>query len=1135
MSSNKRTVFCRLPGIAVFLFVAAAAAQDGPGRINQRDQELLQKLGLAQQYLTEARFEEAANLLGELLPALKKEAPPGVYDTFAVLKEYADTLVLYQKGKIADAISSAERALSASRALPQEMRSAVLAPSLQILASYYLGQQRFEEAEKLLVEELALLGKTGAPQPLNAPGVAILEAITRAHVLYQKGDVRESTSVAEKALGDARILPVSADNAQALSYGLVGLADLYAAQGRYLEADKLYTEALPLFGKLLQGTHPVKAGVEIAAAVVRAQALYQKGKVAEAVSLAEESLRASRGPAGEDNPAVAGGLHNLALLYLAQGRYGEAEKLLTEERIVLRKLFPEEHPLIANCLGTLGVVYDAQGRYEEAESVYAEVLAIWKKRQVEAHPDLATLLANLGHLRYSEGQYDEAGRRDLEALAMWKKLQVTEHAARALCLNNLAEVYIAEAKYQEAERQYADVLPMLDKLGMNEHPYKATALGNLGLVYYFQGRQKLAETHYRDALAMWETLQIEDHPALAHCLNNLALLYQEQRKYGEAEQLYLRAVAMWKKLLPETPELAFSISNLAQLYVSQGQHAKAEPLCLEALAILRKRLPTDHPNLAIVLNNLAFLYFAQRRLDEAAPLYREALRIWKARLPHEHPIIAGGLSNLALLLWAKQPSSQGSLEEATQLLRESAEIRTSVLGRELNRGGRIEDVGDNLVRIATFEGSSADIALSFAVRPQGLANAETFKTALLEELVQKGRAQEEARRKGQSAPLLSVDAIWRRLPKRGALLQFATYRDLKPEMTDQQVRGSERRYAACILRWDSANPICQDLGSAADVESDATLFRKLSERQGLEVSFDGLPQRMESVMAHLNDVEQLFVAEDGDLNRVPLQAMKTQREGPATWIDRFEITYINSGRDLIWRATEQAATGRAVVAGLNGYGLLASNSRSMGSIDSKALCPDQISAFQTLSQAEPMAQLAARRLDVEPLIGPAATAENLRKAVNGGPSAPRAIVLAFHGCVRKGNDTQEPELRLVVSNGKEGWDFLGAAEVATWHLEGSALYILACWAGSPVGELVGDLRQASTLAGVRYMVAPLWEVEETAASDFLILLLDEQRKSQSPAAALRAAQRRMREMKGYDHPHYWAGYTVNGVGASETR
>jgi tetratricopeptide (TPR) repeat protein len=1165
VSTYRCTRFKGLLAIAFLTFLATAAAQDQSAsqieNLNEQVQDLIQHLRvqealpLAERALEGARklrlpkeknevllmssinlamietvrgnFDRAEELYSEWLPILSKAGPSSLYEMVSALEAYTRTYALFFRGKVAEAKLLAEQTLTTIRELSQSpgLINSMLVPSLHLLAEIDAALKQYEDAEKLWIEEVAVLRK--APlQAMDPDAVKLFAADAQAEVLYQKGNVLAAIALAKSNLRNADSLPPSASKASVMADSLITLADLFERLGRYDDADQLFIKALSLLKNL-----PDKplAIVTIQESQIHAQVLFKNGKLAEAVSLAEESLRNSRLIA--DEGLVTTCLHTLALMYEGAGRYKDAENRLSEELPLLRKQLGE-HPNVAVVLGALGAVYAYEGRYNEAERSYNDALEMWKKFQLEERPDRAEMLANMGFLYHSKGRLRDAESRYEEALAMWAKLGIGEHFALAWCLNNLAVLYAAQSRFQDAERLFDKAQAMLDKMGYKNHPIVALLMSSRARIYQIQGRGERAEPLYLDSLKMFDTLGIKEHPYRASCLNNLAVLYQEQQKYEEAERYYVEALAIWNNLLPsEDPESAAVLSNLASLYAEQRQYTKAKPLYLQAVAIWQKRLPEDHPTVANGLNNLAFFYFQQRQYREAQPLFRQALKIWRASLPHDDLLLAGGLQNLALVLWALQSSSQGSLDEVSQLLRESAEIRIAVLGRELKPGVEIAAVQDNLIRVSRFEGVSADIALSFAVRPQGLINnAEAAKTALLEEWVQKGRAQEEARRQSRQSQALSVDEAKLRLPQSAALLEFAAYHDLKPEMTKQEALDSDRRYAACILRWDS-DPLCMDLGKAEDIERATEEFFQFARSPELKPLLSPNVSRLwptfSPILERLKGVERLFVAEDKTLNMLPLQALKTQQAGVESWMDRFEITYLNSGRDLLWRAKEQAATGAAVVAGLNGYG----TPRAAISAGDGA-CPQRISDFPSLKFPEEMAQLAAKTLGVTPLLSLETTKERLRQAVAAGP-APRALVVAVHGCVRQKSNGQENELALVMSDGAGGWNYLSSTDLAQWPLQGSALYIMACWAGSPVGRIVGNLRQAATLSGARYLVAPLWEVPEPAVKEFLRLLLGQQQRL-SPAAALREAQKSMRKDPKYYYRYYWAGFTINGVGAAQT-
>ena len=72
------------------------------------------------------------------------------------------------------------------------------------------------------------------------------------------------------------------------------------------------------------------------------------------------------------------------------------------------------------------------------------------------------------------------------------------------------------------------------------------------------------------------------------------------------------------------------------------------------------------------------MYFSssQGKLDEAEPLYRESLAIDKKVYGEEHPEVAIGLNNLAILLWTQDNDS----EEAARLGLQALAICEKALG-----------------------------------------------------------------------------------------------------------------------------------------------------------------------------------------------------------------------------------------------------------------------------------------------------------------------------------------------------------------------------------------------------------------------------------------------------------------------
>jgi tetratricopeptide (TPR) repeat protein len=61
----------------------------------------------------------------------------------------------------------------------------------------------------------------------------------------------------------------------------------------------------------------------------------------------------------------------------------------------------DDHPAVTARLHNLAVMYCAQGRYQEAEPLYLQVLEMGKRQLGNDHPDMATCLSNLGGLYMS--------------------------------------------------------------------------------------------------------------------------------------------------------------------------------------------------------------------------------------------------------------------------------------------------------------------------------------------------------------------------------------------------------------------------------------------------------------------------------------------------------------------------------------------------------------------------------------------------------------------------------------------------------------------------------------------------------------------------------------------------------------
>src|SRR5438552_1919624 len=102
--------------------------------------------------------------------------------------------------------------------------------------------------------------------------------------------------------------------------------------------------------------------------------LHRRGKYAEAIPLAEQSLAIREKALGPDHPNTAASLNNLAGLYQSQGAYRKAEPLYVRALAILEKTLGTDNPDTAASLNNLAELYRLQGAYEKAEPLYVRAL-----------------------------------------------------------------------------------------------------------------------------------------------------------------------------------------------------------------------------------------------------------------------------------------------------------------------------------------------------------------------------------------------------------------------------------------------------------------------------------------------------------------------------------------------------------------------------------------------------------------------------------------------------------------------------------------------------------------------------------------------------------------------------------------
>ena len=210
----------------------------------------------------------------------------------------------------------------------------------QILASIYLGQRRFADADKLLRNML------------------------------QDGDDR----LAVKTYTN-------------LSVAAIGMGD-------FVQAEQYARRSVELARRTLPPGHPTLA----VCFNNLAQALRFQARYLEAEGLYREAIAIWEGSVGPQNPDVARGLMNLAAFYHERGREAAAEELYGRASRIFEEELGKQHPQTLIARNELADVLRAERRYTESEKLTQLTLGEMEKAFRADDPRLIRALMNYARL-----------------------------------------------------------------------------------------------------------------------------------------------------------------------------------------------------------------------------------------------------------------------------------------------------------------------------------------------------------------------------------------------------------------------------------------------------------------------------------------------------------------------------------------------------------------------------------------------------------------------------------------------------------------------------------------------------------------------------------------------------------------
>jgi CHAT domain-containing protein/tetratricopeptide (TPR) repeat protein len=1076
------------------------------------------------------------------------------------------------------------------------------------LGRLYLEEKKFEKAKQSYQEALALAERNLGAEHLTTADAAF--NVGTAH--WELGEIKEaeprykqSLAIREKRLGEEH-----PDTAAALQC----LGQVYATLRNYGRARSVYQRALGIRERTRGPEHPETAqSLDKLAEVER---LLGQGEEAEA--RCRRALRIREKVFGPEHLETATSLINLAQFRKAAGSYREAESLCRHGVAIRQKELGDESLDFAAGLSILGSILDDEGAYEEAMKVLRQAVAILESTDTTGGMNLLPAYGNLAVLCRKTGLNEEAGRLYGRGVDLVEAMLGPDHPEMVIPLGNLAELDGELGRYGEAETLYLRALSISGTRKDVPAEDVASIKVNLGNLYVRIGALDKAEGYLREGWATFTQTLGSRHAKTAVALNSLALLYSHRGNRVLALMLSEQVLkSLVDALGAEHPQVAVALGNVCVNHAFLGNRAAAESMCRRAAELNEKALGPEHVNTAASLNNLAGALSAND--PERERLLRRAVAILERSEGPEGVLAVEARSNLAAVCWRR-----GALTEAVQLLKTNARVNESVARRVLVRG---EESRKRAFMETMMIESDAIVSLSLAARDrvpevasvafgvvmqrkgrvldvltdtfgalraslseasQGLLDQWMDANARYATLFYRGRGDEAVEAYGKllasarseadmlearlgeastefrsSTITATVEMVQGPIPADGVLVEWFRFEPVGFDGVGELSWG-EPRYAAFVVK-QKGPPVVVDLGEASQVERGVRrLLGGLRNPGSLFVAAEAR-RLWERLMAplepHLVGARRLIVSPDGELNLLPFGVLVD--DGGRYLIERYEITYATSARDLLRTVGQARSRQGAVVVADPDYGSVGPIEAAVGleMPNHSASAWQGLRGFQRLSgtagEALALKEMLGLR-DAQVLTGAAAT-EGALKRLKG----PRLLHVATHGFFLPGEGAgrQRPswlflsgdpggaprgenplllsglalaganELRRGVDDG-----ILTALEVGGLDLRGTDLVVLsACETGIGEvqrGEGVLGLRRALVLAGARNQVASLWKVSDAATRDLMVDFYRRLTAGADASAALRDAQLVMltHPSRQRVHPYYWGSFVVIGQG-----
>jgi len=841
--------------------------------------------------------------------------------------------------------------------------------------------------------------------------------------------------------------------------------------------------------------------------MARCNRLWRAQRLDDAENIAEQWLRRA-----EPMSLVFARCMNL-LGNIAWGR-GDLEKAekYHNRALAIRQAVAPSSLALASTYNNLGLIAANRGKLEQAETYHRQALKIRQAKLPEGVLE-ATSWMNLGLVKIQLGDSEKAEAFLLKAVGFIERIS-PEHRMLSDVFTNLGVLAWQKSQLDRAELYLSKALEIQGKTSETSAKY-ATTLHNLGLLVLSRGDMDKAQTIFRQTQAIYE----KEAPGSvwhADLLNNLGAIASKRENWAEARDHFEMVVAINRELAPGSLSLADALGNLASVYEIMGQGQQAEKHYLLALEIYERKAPEGimHGN---ALSNLAILTSARGDLEKALALSEHAYSLIKSlsdsdQSGNQFSILESGYRTHIYLL-----AEAGRTAEAFNI---SEEFRALSMLRQLGQRDILQNLFPEAQKALKEIGARCDALQNKLWETVDAEEKERLHRSLLEFRVQAEQIKREILSRSPHLveyghPFDKLSA-WETMEPGSLVLSYLVQHD------GVLVFAMSREDGLAVETLPMLKATLEEkikLFQAVDAEPGTSRIRQVHQNLGEQLFQILLTPFYERVARS----ERLILIPDGPLWHLPFAALG-ERSG-----DRFR--YLIEWKPMVTVASatlydylkkrEPRDHVRIAVFGAPNY----PDEGHRPSFGPKTQDPGRsVKRFRPLpGTAKEVARIASLFRDTTTFLGAKATEANFKELGNdyawihvGG----HALYDVGPNHARTGIYFSMPQTFV------EGEDngILQYREIFDLNLDADLLVLSAC--RTALGKDVGGqgllgIARAFQYAGVRNIVASLWDVDDRATAQLMSHYYGFLREGNPPAQALRRAQIEM--IRAEPEGGFWAG------------